>query len=149
MKNMMKLMVATAIMACAIGASAQSALVGPNPFAKIGSVTTAANTLVFTNTVPVAGGDTYKQLDQIALCNNSSETGTVAVALTDAAGVFTTIQTTTLNPGGTSVTRPLQYTTLGTTSNTVPYLVKDVRLITTLNATNAVVSTVKYSFYAK
>lgn len=138
---MKKMIVALAMIGLAVGVYAEGSYV-------TGSIVTAANKTVFTNIVTLAADANYKDVYKLVFLNNSSETGTVVVATSDN-GVFTQVASVALNPAASSVTYPVVAGTYGTSTNMQLFAASKLRLITTLNATNAVVSTIKYAVFAK
>ena len=140
MKKLMKLMVACAAIALCGTAFA-------DPYATTGYITTALNTTVFTNTVVLDNDIGYKAVEKLVFKNSSTSTGTVVIA-TSEVGVFTTIATATVDPGSSAIVYPVRAFDNGSTTNT-PYICQKLRLITTLNVTNAVASKIDYVVYSK
>lgn len=126
-----------------------------------GSVQTAVNKLTFTNEATVASATDYNLLEQYVFVNNSASTATVVVASVDA-GKYTDIETIVLDPaeeylayptrsvtetitGGYYETNDVLVAVTQTVTKTAKYPVNKLRLITTLDATNAVASTVDFN----
>lgn len=126
-----------------------------------GAVQTLVDRTVFTNTATLASATDYNLLEQYVFVNNSASTATVVVASVDA-GKYTDIETIVLDPaeeylayptrsvtetitGGYCVTNDVLVAVTQTVTKTAKYPVNKLRLITTLNATNAVASTVDFN----
>ena len=155
---MNKLMIAMAIMACAaIGLRA-------DPLVKTDTVATIWAQSVYTNyatvdnslTTQVIGGtDAYRTLLKVAVKNNTGSSTSTAVAMEDVGGTWTTLTGSPVTAETTAVgivypARLVTETSYGwvgysnvaqavtnTYSRPVQYTAHKLRLITTLNSTNA------------
>lgn len=137
-----------------------------DPFVKSGSITTAADLTVFTNATEIsfAKADAFKEVVGISFNNTSTSTGTVVTAMA-AAGGWVTIDTSVVPPGtaayaipaksfteawsGYVVTGGVQVASTATTTKYRPYNARLLRMILTLNATNAVVASMGYEVQVK
>lgn len=141
MKKLMKLMTALAVTAFAVGAYADT-------FVADATAITAANRTVFTNEIVIGGAGGFRSIEKIVVKDNSTSAAACVFAINDFDEVYTTYVTNGIAAASSDIpTLPLRAVANGSTTN-APYYANKVRVITTLAATNAVVSTVKFRIYA-
>jgi len=117
------------------------------------SVATSADTLVFTNTITLAYGSVYRAIERVQVVNNSTSTLTSSVVTLADNGVFSTFATYALATTVSTNDYPLRagvWVDVSTT-NTPPtmFVTQKLRVITTLAATNAVVSSIDFVIFGK
>lgn len=167
MNQMKKMMVAVAIMACAVGLTAVADVIP-------GTITTTWTQTVYTNyvqinapfsVIPIGGTSVYKEFEKIVLKNNTGSSASMAVAMADIDDwttltgspvvAATTAQTVaypwrgvTETIAGYVVTNDVPISVTSTVTKYVPYNVNRLRLITTLNTTNSP-STLKFTVHVQ
>jgi len=121
------------------------------------TIVTAADQSVFTNMIELCAGSAYRSIEGIRIDNNSTSTATSVITLADVgkSGAVAYLALATYTNATTVVVNnyPLRAGAWVDTSTTntppTPFIAQKLRVITTLSATNVVVSSVDFFVYGK
>lgn len=145
---MKKMVIAMAMMACALGVMAET------PYAKVAAPTSiGAAQLAYTNDslLDATSPGVFKEVVKLAFKNDSAVTATFVTYVMDGT-IATSINSSAVTAGSSAVVYPIRYVVpYEGVSNAAYHVAQKVRVIATLGGTNgaAVANALKCTLYAK